>query len=479
MAKTEAELKEIKAMVDKMIEKGRTAMKEIEDLTQEDVVKLCKSIAYLACERAEIWSKALYTENGGSGRLESKITRNTVRPLGLAAQLDDVKTVGVIEEEPDKSLVKIAKPLGVVASLVPMTVPEGLITAHTMFGLMSKNAIIFSPHPRTKKVTNFVVNDLRELLGRLGYPKDLLQCIEKPSLEGTDILMDAVDYVVATGGAEMVKAAYSSGTPAFGVGAGNSCSFVDDTADLDEVSTGICAAETNDWGAGCSTENSVVIHEAVYDQTVEALKKVGGYLCNEEEKEKLINAIWFNGKLNVKVIIHSPQDIAKMAGFYVPDDCTFLMAEESQWGEEFMMTEEKLSPVITVWKVKDVDDAIELINNIHSISGAGHSCSIHSTNEDHILKFASKTKTSRVAVNTNTGVNNGGANNNKMPWTFTLGCGSWGGNAYSENNTFKHWYNTTWVYRMMPGVAAPVKEEVFKEDLKRPELFTDYPDFEL
>lgn len=235
MAKTEAELKEIKAMVDKMIEKGRTAMKEIEDLTQEDVVKLCKSIAYLACERAEIWSKALYTENGGSGRLESKITRNTVRPLGLAAQLDDVKTVGVIEEEPDKSLVKIAKPLGVVASLVPMTVPEGLITAHTMFGLMSKNAIIFSPHPRTKKVTNFVVNDLRELLGRLGYPKDLLQCIEKPSLEGTDILMDAVDYVVATGGAEMVKAAYSSGTPAFGVGAGNSCSFVDDTADLDEV----------------------------------------------------------------------------------------------------------------------------------------------------------------------------------------------------------------------------------------------------
>ena len=328
-------------------------------------------------------------------------------------------------------------------------------------------------------MTAFVVNDLRELLGRMGYPKDLLQCVEDPSLARTDILMKQADYVVATGGQAMVKAAYSSGTPAFGVGAGNSVSVVEDTADLQETAHGIMLAETNDWGAGCSTENSVAIQDTVYDAMIEALKKEGGYLCNADEKEKLINAIWKNGKLNVDCIIHSPQHIAKMAGFAVPDDCTFIMAEECNVGPEYLMTEEKLSPVVALWKFKTIDEAIQLVNDIHSVSGAGHSCSIHSTNEEHILKFASKTHTSRVAVNACTGLNNAGAYNNKMPWTFSLGCGSWGGNAYSENNTFKHYHNTTWVYRMMPAKEAPSKEAVFGDMLKDEALFGNYPNFEL
>jgi len=459
-----------------MVDRARKAMMEIEDLSQEDVRNIAKAVAYLSYSRAEIWSNALFAENGGSGRLESKLARNTARPLGLAAQVDDVKTVGVLEEDPDGYLIKIAKPLGVIGSLVPMTVPCGLVACHTIFGLMSKNAMIYSPHPRTKKVTNFVINDLRELLGRMGYPKDLIQCIEKPSLTLTGELMKQVDFVVATGGADMVKAAYSSGTPAFGVGAGNSVSVVDDTADLDDTAHGIMLAETNDWGAGCSTENSVAIHEAVYDDMIAALKKHGGYLCTPDEKEKLIKTLWKDGHLNVDCIIHSPQYIAEAAGFKVPDDCNFIMAEETSWGEEYPMTKEKLSPVIAVWKFKAIDDAIKLVNNIHSISGAGHSCSIHSANEDNIMKFASKTHTSRVAVNTNTGVNNGGANNNKMPWSFTLGCGTWGGNAYSENNSFKHYHNTTWVYRMMPNKSAPTKEEVFGSLMSDTKLFCNYPE---
>ncbi len=462
-----------------LVEKARTAMKQIEDLTQEDVRRIAKAVACLSYERAQVWSNALFEENGGSGRLESKMAQLMSRPLGLAAQVDGVKTVGVIEEDPDGYLVKIAKPLGVVISLVPMTVPTGLVACQTIFGLMSKNAMIFCPHPKTKKVTNFVVNDLRELLGRMGYPKDLLQCVENPSLALTDALMKAGDFVIATGGSAMVKAAYSSGTPAFGVGAGNSCSFVDDTADLADTAKGIMEAEMNDWGSGCSTENSVVIHQAVYDQMLEELKKVGGYLCNEEEKAKLINALWKNGKLNVDCIIHTPQHIAKVAGFEVPESCTFIMAEESHWGPEYMMTEEKLSPVVAVWKVKDVDEGIELINNIHSVSGAGHSCSIHSANEEHIMRFATKTHTSRVAVNACTGLNNAGAYNNKMPWTFSLGCGTWGGNAYSENNTFKHYYNTTWVYRLMPSGSAPDRAQVFGDLLGDEKLFGNYPEFQL
>lgn len=471
--------KEQQDYIAELVAKGRAAMEQIEDLTQEDVRRIAKAIACLSYDRAEVWSNALFTENGGSGRLESKMAQLMSRPLGLAAQVDGVKTVGVIEEDPDGYLVKIAKPLGVIASLVPMTVPTGLVACQSIFGLMAKNAMIFSPHPRTKQVTNFVVNDIRELLGRMGYPKDLIQCIEKPSLAFTDILMKQADFVIATGGANMVKAAYSSGTPAFGVGAGNSISFVDDTADLAATAKGIMKAEMNDWGSGCSTENSVAIHEAVYDQMLEELKKVGGHLCNEEEKEKLINTIWKNGKLNVEAIIHTPQQIATLAGFSVPDDCTFLMAEESVCDEEHKMVEEKLSPVIAVWKVKDVDDAIRLVNSIHAISGAGHSCSVHSKNEEHILKYASKTHTSRVAVNACTGLNNAGGYNNKMPWTFSLGCGTWGGNAYSENNTFKHYYNTTWVYRMMPPVDAPDREKVFGDLMKDEKLFSGYPEFSL
>lgn len=465
--------------ISELVAKGRAAMDQIEDLTQEDVRRIAKAVAYLSYERAQVWSEALFQENGGSGRLESKMAQLVTRPLGLAAQVDGVKTVGVIEEDPDGYLVKIAKPLGVIASLVPMTVPTGLVACQTIFGLMSKNAMIFSPHPRTKKVTNFVVNDIRELLGRMGYPKDLIQCVEKPSLALTDVLMKQADFVIATGGAAMVKAAYSSGTPAFGVGAGNSVSVVDDTADLEEVAAGIRMAEMNDWGSGCSTENSVAIHEAVYDKTIELLKREGGYMCSAGEKQKLIDAIWKNGKMNVDVIIHTPQQIAKAAGFEVPDTCTFIMAEESVVDEAHKMVEEKLSPVIAVWKIKSIDDGISLVNRIHAISGAGHSCSIHSANEEHILKFASKTHTSRVAVNTCTGLNNAGSYGNKMPWTFSLGCGSWGGNAYSENNTFKHYHNTTWVYRMMPAAEAPDKDVVFAPFAGCRSMFEGYPDFSL
>lgn len=467
------------AYIEELVRKGRKAMEQIKHLTQEEVRKIAKAVAYLSYERANVWAEALFLENGGSGRLESKVAQLVSRPLGLAAQVDNVKTVGIIEEDPDGYLVKIAKPLGVIASLVPMTVPTGLVACQTIFSIMSKNAVIFSPHPRTKRVTRFVVNDLRDLFGRMGYPKDLLQCIEEPSMALTDLVMKKADYVIATGGAAMVKAAYSSGTPAFGVGAGNSCSVVDETADIEEVASGIRSAEMNDWGSGCSTENSCIILESMYDKVVEALKKEGGYMCSEEEKQKLINTIWKNGKMDVNVIIHNPQHIAKAAGIEVPDGCTFLMAEESVIDKEHKMVEEKLSPVIAVWKAKDLDEAIGMVNKIHAISGAGHSCSIHSADEANILKFASETHTARVAVNTCTGLHNAGGYDNRMPWTFSLGCGSWGGNAFSENNTFHHYYNTTWVYRMMPSRPAPTPQSVLGDMIHNEKLFADYPEFQL
>lgn len=477
MEKTVRSEEEIQAASAALIERARAAQRQFEYASQEEVRHIAKAIARLSYDRAEVWSKALFQENRGSGRIESKMAQLLTRPLGLAAQVDHVKTVGVIEEDPDGYLVKIAKPLGVIVSLVPMTVPTGLVACQSIFSLMARNAMVYSPHPRTLQTTKFVVDDIRELLTRMGYPADLILCAEEPSHAMTDCLMAQADYVIATGGSAMVKAAYSSGTPAFGVGAGNSVSFVDESADLAKTAEGIMRAEMNDWGSGCSTENSVVIHEAVYDQMLRELKKVGGHLCNAEEKDKLIHTLWKNGKLNVECIIHPPQHIAAKAGFSVPDSCTFLMAEEDHCGREYPMTEEKLSPVIAVWKVRSFEEGVDLVNRIHTVSGAGHSCSIHSADEEHILRYAMRTHTSRVAVNCCTGLNNAGGNNNKMPWTFSLGCGSWGSNAYSENNSFKHYYNTTWVYRLMPETKGPDKDEVFRCFADKDDLFSNYPEF--
>lgn len=475
MAVQDSEMLELE--IKELISRGKEAMLQIESLTQEDVRRIAKAIAALSGQRAELWAKLHYAENGGCGKLESKIAQNASRSLGLAAQVDGVKTVGIIEEDPDGYLVKIAKPLGVIASLVPMTVPCGLVVCQSIFGLMAKNAMIFSPHPRGVVSTEFVVNDLRELLGRMGYPQDLIQCVKNPSIAKTGLLMKKADYVIATGGRAMVEAAYSSGTPAFGVGAGNSVAVIEESASLDVAAREIMKAEINDWGSGCSTENSVAIQESVYDEMVSELKRAGGHLCNEEERNLLCQTLWKNGKLNPDCIIRPPQQIAQLAGFAVSEECKFLMTEETVVSSENLFTEEKLSPIVALWKFKSLDEAIELVNAIHSISGAGHSCSIHSKDEEHILKFASKTKTSRVAVNVCTGVNNAGGYNSKMPWTFSLGCGTWGGNAYSENNSFKHYYNTTWVYRTMPGEATPPdKDVVYGKLLEESSLFENYPE---
>lgn len=443
-----------------LIQRARKAQEQIANLTQEDVLNIARSIGWLAIDRADEWAHINFEETHMGDEL-SKSTRTRARARGLMRDLLNTKTVGIIEEDHEKQLVKIAKPVGVIGALVPITVPAGVVFIKAMNGLMGRNALVYAPHPRAQKTAHTVVNDLRALLKRLGYPEDLLICIDDISTERTNELMRQCDLVVATGGAGMVKAAYSSGTPAYGVGAGNVVSVIDETADLADAAFKIMDSQMNDLASGCSTENSVAIQAGVYDKAIEEMKKQYAHLCSPEEKQKLQDTLWINGRLNPKAICRPATEIARLAGIDVAPDTRWILVEETGYGKEYPFSGEKLSVVVTVYKYDAFDDAIALVNNIQSYSGAGHSCGIHSFNEDHIMKYAMETKTSRVAVRMAQNKSNAGNWNNGMPFTITLGCGTWGGNITSENITAKHYINTTWVAREILDYKIPTDEELF------------------
>ncbi|GAE27300.1 alcohol dehydrogenase [Halalkalibacter wakoensis JCM 9140] len=443
-----------------LVERARKAQASAEGLSQEEARRAAASIGWFALNKAEEWANDTFEETG-MGDIQSKINRIQSRARGIMRDIKYAKTVGVIEEDHEKQLVKIGKPVGVVGSLIPTTVPAGVVFIGMMNAIMGRNAMICSPHPRAKRTTLKVVNEIRGLFKRLDLPEDLILCIEDPSLAKTNELMQQVDLVVATGGAPMVKSAYSSGTPAYGVGAGNVVVVIDETADLRDAANKIAEAQLNDLAIGCSTENSAVIQEGVYDNVLEEMVAAGAYLCNAEEKAKLQSTLWKDGHLNPEVICKPATFIAEKAGFIIPEDRTWLIVEETGFGPEFPFSGEKLSVVVALYKYSNFDDAISLVNNIQAYSGAGHSCGIHSTDDERILKYSLETKTSRVAVRMPVGKSNAGNWNNGMPFTINLGCGTWGGNITSENVTYKNYINTTWVAREIKDFKVPTDEELF------------------
>jgi sulfoacetaldehyde dehydrogenase len=456
-----------------LIVRARNAQQVAKRFTQAEARHLSACIGWLAINRAEEWARVNYAETG-MGDIPSKIARTRARARGLMRDINSAKTVGVVEVDEAKRLVKIAKPVGVVGALVPTTVPAGVVFIKAMNGLLGRNAMVYAPHPRAKKTTNLAVNDIRKLLRKMGLPEDLVICIEDPNLEKTAELMKQCDLIIATGGAGMVKAAYSSGTPAFGVGAGNVVVVIDETADLRDAAHKVMEAQLNDLAIGCSTENAAVIQESVYADAIKAMVAEGAYVCNAEEKAKLQATLWKDGHLNGEVICKPASFIAEKAGFTIPSDRTWIIVEETGYGPQYPFSGEKLSVVVAVYKYDSFDDAIALVNNIQAYSGAGHSCGIHSFDDAHILKYALETNTSRVAVRMPVGKSNAGNWNNGMPFTISLGCGTWGRNITSENITWKHYINTTWVAREIPNFRVPTDEELFGDVLKETSLFEGY-----
>jgi sulfoacetaldehyde dehydrogenase len=327
--------------------------------------------------------------------------------------------------------------------------------------LKTRNAVIFAPHPKAKATCGLAVGYLRAGLKRVGAPEDLVQYLPNPTVELTQELMKHVDLIVATGGAGMVKVAYSSGTPAYGVGAGNSVVVVDETADLKDAANKIHLGKIFDNATSCSSENSCVIQTVVFDQMVGYFKELGGHLCSPSEKAILKKVMWPDGAhLSREVVGQNAQKIAQTAGIPVAPGTKFLMVLGEAVGSEDMFSGEKLSPVLTLWKYDNFDDAIALVRDITRFSGYGHSCGIHTTNEEHMLRLATQARVSRMMVRQTQAYGNSGNYDNGMPFALTLGCGTWGGNIVSENVHWKHFINTTWVSMPIQPVL-PDENKIF------------------
>jgi len=440
-------------LIDQLLAKAREAQKVIEFWPQEKVDEMVLAVGWEAYKRETAETVArLAVDETGLGVYEDKVAKHQKKTIGVLRDLQGVKTVGVIERIPEKGLVKVAKPMGVIGAITPMTNSSSTMPCNGLMILKARNAVIFAPHPRAKKTCAVTCEEMRKGLAKVGAPLDLIQYIEEPSIELTQELMGKVDLVLATGGAGVVKPAYSSGKPAYGVGAGNATVVVDETADLPASAARICKGKIFDNATSCSAENSIIIQEGVFDALLEELTKTGGYLVTGEDRAKLKAAMWPDGShLNGKIVCKSVKFIADEAGIKVPDGTKFIMVLGEHIGPEDMFSAEKLTPVLTLWKYKDFDQAVQMVIDITAFSGYGHSCGIHSVNDEHILELGTKAKVSRMMVRQAQSVGNSGDWENGMPFTMSLGCGTWGGNSTTENISVKHFLNVTWISYPIPA----------------------------
>ncbi|MHB0967659.1 MAG: aldehyde dehydrogenase family protein, partial [Bellilinea sp.] len=390
----------------------------------------------------------------GMGVYADKVLKHQKKTLGTLRDLHGLKTTGVIEEDPARGLLKLAKPAGVIGVLSPVTNASSTLAVNGLPILKTRNAVIFAPHPKAKATAELTCNFMRAGLAQIGAPLDLIQNLTEPTVELTQELMKHVDLVVATGGSAMVKVAYSSGTPAYGVGAGNSVVVVDETADLADAANKIRLGKIFDNATSCSSENSVVMQHSIYDTMVERFAEYGGYLCSPEEKKRLRQVMWPDGEHLSREVVGQPAlKIAGLAGIQAPVGTAFLMVQGEAVGAADLFSGEKLSPVLTLWRYGEFEEAIGLVRDITRYSGYGHSCGIHTTNQARVLELATRARVSRMMVRQTQVYGNSGNYDNGMPFALTLGCGTWGGNITSENVHWKHFINTTWVSMPIPPVV--------------------------
>jgi len=451
-----------------LVARSRAAQQQIENATQEQVDRWIRGMVYAVCKPGMDEEIARETvEETQLGNYRGKFLKISVKTRATLMDIINDKSVGVIDEIPERNIVKIAKPIGVIGALSPSTNPEATPVIKAISAVKGRNSIIICPHPRAKFVNAKICNLMRDALVKLGAPADLVIPIEQPSVEKTNEVMKQCDRILATGGTPMVKAAYSSGTPALGVGVGNAVITVDDTADLDDAAEKILLSKTLDFAASCSSDNSVILLDAIYDAMLEKLQEKGGFIIEGENKTKLQNAIWEDGEhINAKVVAQSPQFIANYAGFEIPEDTAFFIVPETGFGPDYKFSGEKMTVTMALYRAKDIDDAIRLTNSIQAYQGQGHSCGIYSASDENIMKLAFGTKTSRVMVNQPQAASNSGNLWNGMRQTFSLGCGSWGGNATNNNVTWRDLINETWVSKPLAELKTiPSDEELFGKDI--------------
>lgn len=450
--------------LDQAFEKAKAALAIIETYDQERVDRLCQAVAWAVANKKTFERLVkMGIEESRLGDPESRMNKR-FKIRGVLRDALRQKSVGIIEEIPEKGIVKYAKPVGIISSIVPTTNPDLTPAGTAIYAIKARNVVIFSPHPRSKNTSYETVRLMREALEREGAPADILQCLTNVNIPMTKALMARADLALATGGKDMVKSAYSSGTPAYGVGAGNATMIIDETADTADAARNTMLSKTSDFGSGCSADGNLIISDKIFDEMLEQLVKVGGYLANDEEKEMLRKAMWDDeGHRLPTTVALAPQKLAEAAGFSIPEDRKFIIVHGDGIGKEHPFSGEKLTTLLAVYKYEgEFENALDMMRAIYEVGGKGHSCGIYSFNDDHIHRLGLAAPVSRIMVRQPQSKANAGAFNNGMPMTSSLGCGTWGGNIVSENVHLKHYMNTTWVSRPIPE-DRPSDEELFGE----------------
>ena len=448
-------------VVQELVGRARAAMTAIEPYDQAAVDRLCRAVAWAGGNETTATRLAnMSVDESGMGRREP--TRRA-KVQGILRDALRQKSMGVIEEDPARGLVKYAKPAGVIAALIPVTSPYVTPVGIAIYALKCKDAVIFSPHPASRKTTIETVRIMRAALEKLGAPEDVLQVVERPSIPLANQLMATCDLTIATGGPAMVKAAYGSGKPAYGVGAGNATMVIDETANVEEAARNTRISKTNDNGSGCSADGNLLVDARIYDAFLAQLQKEGGYLVNEDEKSKLQAVYWDGeGRRTADTIARGADVIANKAGIALPEGRTYFIVPERLIGKAHPYSTEKLGVVLSIFKYHGFDMALDMVRQVFETGGRGHSCGIYSFDDDHIHRLALVAPVSRIMVRQVQSSSNAGTFTNGMPMTSSMGCGVWGGNITNENIALKHYMNVTWVSRPIPE-DRPSEQELFGE----------------
>ncbi len=450
-----------RAYIDEYIERARKAQKEYETFSQEQIDEAVMVIAKVVYDNAQYLAEISVDETG-MGVVADKTAKNKGKAQIIWNNLKGKKSTGIIERNEGTGITKIAKPIGVVAAITPCTNPIVTPMSNAMFALKGGNAIIITPHHKSIQCSTKAVEMMNAQLDKLGLPKHLIQILDQQSRENTRNLISSADVVIATGGMGMVKAAYSSGKPALGVGAGNVQCIIDSDVDIETAAPQIVAGRIFDNGIICSGEQSIIMPETKYHEMLKAFEKSGAYVITKpEEKEAIRAAMFVDGAMNRHAVGQSVETIAKLAKLQIPERTKVLIVEADGSGENDMLAKEKMCPVLAAFSYKNFEEGVEIARANLESEGKGHSVSIHSNNKEHIEYAGKELCVSRFVINQTCATSAGGSFYNGLAPTNTLGCGSWGNNSISENLDYKHLINISRIAYYMKDNPVPAEEELW------------------
>ena len=448
--------------VQQLVANARGAQAVFESFSQEQVDAIVKGIGKYVYDNAEMLARMAVDETG-IGVYEDKILKNKGKARVIWNNLKDKKSRGIIGEDADTNMVFVAKPMGVVGAVTPVTNPIVTPMCNAMFALKTGNAVIFAPHPKAEKCTDHLTDAFMKVVKANGGPDHLVQMVKKGSIETTQELMKAVDVVVATGGGAMVKSAYSSGRPSFGVGAGNVPVIIDRDVDLKDAVEKIVLGASFDNGIICSHEQFVLAPEEKYAEVLKAFMATGKVWFTEDKAtiQKLRDVVFPGGHLNKDVVGKSARQVGALAGVDVPESARIILLPAEGAGMKDLLAKEKLCPVVAILPYKTFQDAVASAKANLLVEGAGHSAALHSNNETNIRAAGIELPISRLVVNQASSFTAGGSLTNGFAPTTTLGCGSWGGNSISENLDYKHLMNVSRIGKVITNKKVPTDAEIW------------------